>query len=213
MTPRIRITIKRAGSIFCGLILALALVFLLIGETFLRVEREPINGKVDAVVVLAGGHPEDKHRIEKGLALIRRGKAGVLILPLRHPAFRWSWAVDFYGLPSDASAVSVLIGRSTPAEAQWLDDYGGTYTEARKTKEIMRRHRLHSAIVVSSAYHMRRAAMAFSRFENESALQFFYQSVDPARSRSAPWWMNGDYVIKLLKEYRKVAAAYLVYRR
>jgi uncharacterized SAM-binding protein YcdF (DUF218 family) len=213
MTPRIRIAIKLSGSIFCGLILALALGFLLLGETFLRVEREPISGKADAVVVLAGGHPEDKRRIEKGLALIRRGKAGVLILPLRHPAFRWSWAVDFYGLPSDALDTNVLIGRSTPAEAQWLDDYGGTYTEARKTIEMMRRNRLHSAIVVSSAYHMRRAAMAFSRFEKESASQFFYQSVDPAHSRSAPWWTDGEYVSKLLKEYRKIAAAYLVYRR
>lgn len=212
MIRSLRKIVKPALAGIFGATVAVSLTFVLFGEKFLRVDRGLNYGKADAVVVLAGPHPEDRRRLEEGLELIRRGKAEILILPLRHPAFRWQWAVDYYRLSAAEDDIPVLIGRSTASEEPWLDDYGGTFTEAKKTVEIMQKNRLQAAIVVSSAYHTRRAAMAFSCFEKTTALRFFYQSVGPVRRGSGPWWLDWNYVIKLLREYRKVAAAYWVYR-
>jgi len=208
-----RKTLRLCLTTVFGLLVLAVLGFLAGGEKFLQVDSRPPNHGVDAVVVLAGAYPEDKHRIERALEILRQQHAGVLILPLRHPSFRWSWAVAYYRLPLDAVDRTVLIGRSTASETPWLDDYGGTYTEARKTLEIMQRNQLDSAIIVSSAYHMRRARLAFSSVAGPADLQLFYRMVNPGRKEFSPWWMNWQRVKKILGEYRKLVAAYWLYSR
>lgn len=189
----------------------LVFIFFLAGEKFLRVQSDSGSQKCDAVVVLAGLAKEDKQRIEEGSALIRQGKGSYLILPLRHSAIDWPWAVQYYGLHEALPEDKVLIGRSTATDEPLIDRFGGTYVEALKTVRIMRDLDLTSAIIVSSAYHMRRAQIAFERFRQPGRLEFYYHPVDSERRTKQPWWTDAEYVAKVLQEYKKLLAAYFIY--
>lgn len=194
--------------LFAGL---LAFIFFLAGEKFLRVKSDSRSQKADAVVVLAGSPKEDKGRIEEGSALIRQGKGRYLILPLRHSAIEWPWAVQYYGLHEALPEDKVLIGRSTKIDDPLIERFGGTYVEAIKTVRIMRDLDLTSAIIVSSAYHMRRAQMAFELFRQPGRLEFYYHPVDSERRPKQPWWTDMEYVARVLQEYKKLLAAYFIY--
>lgn len=194
--------------LFAGL---LAFIFFLAGEKFLRVKSDSRSQKADAVVVLAGSPKEDKGRIEEGSALIRQGKGRYLILPLRHSAIEWPWAVQYYGLHEALPEDKVLIGRSTKIDDPLIERFGGTYVEAIKTVRIMRDLDLTSAIIVSSAYHMRRAQIAFEQFRQPGRLEFYYHPVDSERRPKQPWWTDTEYVARVLQEYKKLLAAYFIY--
>lgn len=188
-----------------------AILFLVKGEDFLRINREIKGGHTDAVVVLAGSYKEDKERIAKGTALIQQGKGQILILPLRHPAIDWPWVVQYFGLRDELPENLVLIGRSTPEDEPIIEKFGGTYVEARKTVQIMQKLNLTSAIIVSSAYHMRRAQMAFDRYRPSTQIEFYYHPVEIDSKRKRMWWLDTKYVGKILQEYKKVMAALFIY--
>ena len=186
-------------------------LFLLKGENFLRIDSNIGDINADAVVVLAGSYKEDKERIAEGADLIRQGKGNVLILPLRHPAIDWPWVVQYFDLRRDLPEHQVHIGRSTPKDEPIIEKFGGTYVEAHKTVEILQKLALKSAIIVSSAYHMRRAQMAFDRYRSATRIDFYYHPVETGLEDDRLWWLNAKYVTKILKEYQKVLAALIVY--
>ncbi len=101
----------------------------------------------------------------------------------------------------------VLIGRSTPEDEPIIEKFGGTYVEARKTVQIMEKLNLTSAIIVSSAYHMRRAQMAFDRYRPSTRIEFYYHPVELDSKGERMWWLDTKYVAKILQEYKKVIAA------
>jgi uncharacterized SAM-binding protein YcdF (DUF218 family) len=187
------------------------IIFFLAGERFLRIESDSQSQRADAVVVLAGSAKEDKGRIQEGSALIRQGKGRYLILPLRHSAIDWPWAVQYYGLHEALPDDKVLIGRSTKIDEPLIDRFGGTYVEAIKTVRIMRDLDLTSAIIVSSAYHMRRAQIAFEQFRQPGRFEFYYHPVPSERRTKQPWWTDAEYVARILQEYKKLLAAYFIY--
>jgi hypothetical protein len=189
-----------------------ALVFILFGEKFLRVGSDVPSRKIDAVVILAGAPGEDKQRLSAGSAMFSNARVRYMILPLRHPTFKWSWAAKNYQLEHLNPGNRLLIGRSAPSDKSAIAHYGGTYIEAQKTAQIMRKLRLKSAIIVSSGYHMRRAKLAFEQFRKNSHLQFYYYPVDQTVSAEPLlWWMDTAYLSNVLQEYYKLLAAYFVY--
>lgn len=194
-------------------ILCCGLAFILFGEKFLRIDGDVPSREFDAVVILAGAPTEDKQRITAGSAMFGSGSVRYMILPLRHPSFTWSWAARYYHLEHVIPGNSLLIGLSTPSDKPAIARYGGTYVEAQKTTQIMRKLKLKSAIIVSSGYHMRRVKLAFEHFQKKSHLQFYYYPVDQAANAgSLLWWMDTAYLSKILREYCKLLAAYFVYR-
>jgi hypothetical protein len=204
----------RYHKIFTTLAVTVAVcifLFLLKGEKFLRIDSKIGDINADAVVVLAGSYKEDKERIAEGAALIRRDKGNVLILPLRHPAIDWPWVVQYFNLRQDLPEHQVHIGRSTPKDEPIIEKFGGTYVEAYKTVKIMQNLALRSAIIVSSAYHMRRAQMAFDRYRSSTRIEFYYHPVETSLEDTRLWWLNAKYLKKILKEYKKVLAALVVY--
>ncbi len=186
-------------------------LFLLKGEEYLRIDSDAVEGRTDAVVVLAGSYKEDRERIEEGTMMVRNGKGKYLILPLRHPAIDWPWVVEYFSLKEDLPDNRVLIGRSTPEDEPMIDKFGGTYVEARKTVGIMQRLGLKTAIVVSSAYHMRRAQMAFTKNQSAARMTFYYHPVEHNPIENRTWWLDLKYLGKILQEYKKVLAAFFVY--
>lgn len=186
-------------------------LFLLKGEEYLRVDSDVGEGRIDAVVVLAGSYKEDRERIEEGTMMVLNGKGTYLILPLRHPAIDWPWVVQYFSLKEDLPDNRVLIGRSTPDDEPMIEKFGGTYVEARKTVRIMQKLGLKTAIVVSSAYHMRRAQMAFAKHQSAARMTFYYHPVEHGPIEDRVWWLDAHYLGKILQEYKKVLAAFFVY--
>jgi len=162
--------------------------------------------------VLAGPPDEDRERVLVAVDLVQAEEAGLLLLPVRHRALEWPWFVRKYRIRTPVPEDRVIIGREENSKSRsWLDP-GGTFAEARKTIEIMRQHNLHSAVVVSSGYHMRRARLAFERASPDPGLVFYFHPVDVLDPEdSGPWWMNGGYALRVADEYIKLAGGYLFY--
>jgi uncharacterized SAM-binding protein YcdF (DUF218 family) len=164
-------------------------------------------------VALAGPPDEDRERVLVAVDLLQAEEADLLLLPVRHRALEWSWFVRKYRIRTPLPEDRVIIGREENSKGRSWPDPGGTFAEARKTIEIMRRHHLQSAVVVSSGYHMRRARLAFERANPDPALVFYFHPVDVLDPEdSGPWWMNGGYALRVADEYIKLAGGYLFYR-
>ena len=206
-----RAILKVTGWALSATALLLAVLFVVAGERLLCVRSRLDGLQVDAVVVLAGGMAEDKRRIREALDVFAKTGSRYIILPLRHEAFRWSWAVDHYHLQNSIAPKQVLIGRALQEDRDVYKEYGGTYTEAFKTAELMHRYGLNSAIIVTSSYHMRRSRIAFEHFGKIDHLEFFYHPVERNDGGKTLWWMDRYYLAKVIREYRKLVAAYIVY--
>jgi len=186
--------------------------FFIWGNDFLCTEPGLPAQRVEVAVVLAGPPDEDRERVLVAVDLVQAEEAGLLLLPVRHRALEWPWFVRKYRIRTPVPEDRVIIGREENSKSRsWLDP-GGTFAEARKTIEIMRQHNLHSAVVVSSGYHMRRARLAFERASPDPGLVFYFHPVDVLDPEdSGPWWMNGGYALRVADEYIKLAGGYLFY--
>jgi uncharacterized SAM-binding protein YcdF (DUF218 family) len=187
--------------------------FFIWGNDFLCIEQGLPAQRVDVAVALAGPPDEDRERVLVAVDLLQAEEADLLLLPVRHRALEWSWFVRKYRIRTPLPEDRVIIGREENSKGRSWPDPGGTFAEARKTIEIMRRHNLRSAVVVSSGYHMRRARLAFERANPDPALMFYFHPVDVLDPEdSGPWWMNGGYALRVADEYIKLAGGYLFYR-
>ena len=187
--------------------------FFIWGNDFLCIEQGLPAQRVDVAVALAGPPDEDRERVLVAVDLLQAEEADLLLLPVRHRALEWSWFVRKYRIRTPLPEDRVIIGREENSKGRSWPDPGGTFAEARKTIEIMRRHNLRSAVVVSSGYHMRRARLAFERASPDPALVFYFHPVDVLDPEdSGPWWMNGGYALRVADEYIKLAGGYLFYR-
>jgi uncharacterized SAM-binding protein YcdF (DUF218 family) len=187
--------------------------FFLWGNDFLCIEPGLPAQRVDVAVVLAGPPDEDRERVLVAVDLVQTEEAGLLLLPVRHRALGWPWFVRKYRIRSPVPEERVIIGREETSKSRSWRDPGGTFAEAKKTIEIMRQHDLRSAVVVSSGYHTRRAALAFKRANPDPSLVFYFHPVDVHDPEdSGPWWMNGGYALRVADEYIKLVGGYFFYR-
>jgi len=184
-------------------------IFTGMGQEFLRGTATPFFDSVDAVVVLAGGPKHDRQRLVRGITLVRQGRAQYLILPLRDPALGWQTLQKLYALNSEIPTERVLIGRPGRKHSRLSAMSGGTFAEAMNTAEIMRAHGLHSALVVSSDYHMRRVQLAFSRVIPKGSLAIAFEPVQTRQPVGLVSRFKSHSAILL--EYGKLAAAWCVY--
>lgn len=204
---------KMAGRIAIGTAAACVLLFLGWGHDFLAATPDPPAGPVEAAVVLAGPPAEDRERLRAAVECVRSGRARLILLPFRHRALGWEWFLRTYRIDPPLPEERVIIGREVPAASGAGPDPGGTFAEARATIELMRRHGLRSAIVLSSSYHMRRARLAFRRADPRAEFAFAFLPVpihDPRDPR--PWWRDAELLARVAGEYVKLAGAFLFYR-
>ena len=73
----------------------------------------------------------------------------------------------------------------------------------------MRQNNFHSALLVTSGYHQRRAALAFSRAFEGTALRFVNVPADDPDWDQFLWWLHPDERDLTLRELGKLALAYL----
>ena len=207
--------VKISGKIlkvFIPLFCIFLVLFLFKGKKFLSIDDDYRFLNADAVVVLAGATANDKQRVLEGAKLFQKGRVQYFILPLRHKALQWSWLAKSYKIDINIPENRIFIGRLDLSDQELIGQYGGTFTEAKKAIQIMLQNNLKSAIVVSSGYHMRRTKMAFERARQNHPITFFYHPVQNPYNDKKPWWMDKGSLFEVLEEYKKLIAAFFVYK-
>jgi len=150
----------------------------------------PPPGLADGIVALTGG----QDRIATGLALLRQGRAGRLLISGVGPQFDLDALLRATGGDTTGLAARITLGRSAT----------DTLGNAAETAAWARENRLDSLIVVTAGYHMRRALIELSRAMPDLRLQ--PAKVVPPVLRSPP----GPRQLRVLAtEYTKYLAALL----
>jgi len=166
--------------------------------------------RADALVVL-GGSSTYKERTQQAAQVFREGRAAKIILTndglqggwsteeQRNPFFveRASEELQRAGVPLDKIEILPQIVSSTQEEARLITEYAGS-------------HGLHSLIIVTSAYHSRRAMWTMRRSFDGSGVTLGGEPAPAGQQTPSPffWWLRP-------RGWRMVAGEYikLVYYR
>jgi uncharacterized SAM-binding protein YcdF (DUF218 family) len=148
--------------------------------------------KADVIVVL-GGSANYRERAREAARLMLEGRAQRILVTNDNHQGSWSSTEQrnlyFYertleqlekaGVPD--TSVEVLM---TPVSS--------THDEAELLKEYAVDHGLHSVLIVTSAYHSRRALWTFSRVFRDTGIQVGLMAVSPGAQspRPAIWWLS-----------------------
>jgi len=157
--------------------------------------------KVDAIICLGGGSGE---RLQKVVKLYKKGYAPIVILTaseISDPEVR-EFAVDLKR--------RFLLHKGIPSQSIISEfESDNTYFEVKNITDFMISNNLHSAIVVSDAYHMRRVSCVFRKiFRNNVKLLYV-----PAEAKWAEghWWGNEKSLVYVFNEVLKLGYYSLKY--
>ena len=186
-----------AGSAI--LLLAVVLVAILASEralqavgNFLAVE-DPLE-RADAVIAISG---DGQERVGEAIALLWQGDAHWLILS---------------GAPGEGSGSARELARyaarfGMDRERILMDDWGvSTAENARGSAQVMHAQGLRSAILVTSPYHMRRAAVIFRAFFRPVGLTVRAYPVQDSFFKPEGWWRRRSDRQLVIREDAKLAA-------
>ncbi len=165
------------------IILLVAITALFIDFTYKTFSYRQTPVKADAIVVLAGG----KGRVDEGVRLYREHRANYLFLIGVDPSVRKS---DFYRpRPGDPSPDGVILERASR----------NTLENAMLGREVILRRPVSSVLLITSRYHMKRAAILF-RNALPKDLAIYPYPVDTRNLKEA-WWIHGGSFYLLFSEF------------
>ncbi|OGL22196.1 hypothetical protein A2707_02565 [Candidatus Saccharibacteria bacterium RIFCSPHIGHO2_01_FULL_45_15] len=154
--------------------------------------------KVDAVVAISGG--DTTARTEEAIQLYKNGWANYLVLS--------GAAADKSG-PSNAEAMRrQAIKAEIPESAIVLDETSETTSEnAANTRELFDTNDIHSVILVTSAYHQRRAGLEFGKRAG-SDIRVVNHPVTSDNQWSSWWWTTPQGWWLATSEFFKIIVFY-----
>ncbi|MDD2851343.1 MAG: YdcF family protein [Desulfuromonadaceae bacterium] len=141
--------------------------------------------KTDAIVVLAGG----KGRVEEGVRLFRESQAEYLIFVGVDPSVRKK---DLYRPKRhDPSSDKVILEKSSR----------NTLENSLFGRDIIVRNGIHSVLLITSRYHLKRASILFrnSLPKNITIVPYPVDTVNLKES----WWSHGGSFQLLFREFYK----------
>lgn len=155
--------------------------------------------RADAIVAVSGG--DTSARVQEAVALYKNNWA---------PKMIFSGAARDKSGPSNAEAMRRIARTAgVPDENIITEEYSETTKQnAEKTQDILNRNQISSVILVTSAYHQRRAGLEFAA---RAAGQVMVRNHPVARDNQwSPWWWTtptGWYLA--VSEYVKILLFYL----
>ena len=168
-----------------AIIIMLAIAAMFIDFTYKTFSYRQSSVKADAIVVLAGG----KGRVDEGVRLYRERRAAYLFLIGVDPSVRKS---DLYRQrPGDPSPEGVILERASR----------NTLENAILGREVILRRQVGSVLLITSRYHMKRAAILF-RNALPRDLAIYPYPVD-SRNLKEDWWSHGGSFYLLFTEFYK----------
>ena len=181
-----------AISILLVLVLFLTLVFCFVLPNmwnFLVVNEQPKAS--DVIIVLSG----DTGRLEYGVKLFQQGYADRLLCTGGGARAMQREAIAM-GIPED----DILVERRSHS----------TFENATNSWQMMQEQGLKTAIVVTSAYHTRRASIIFGQFIPKQDLTVC--AVPDTTWTSGNWWKDRAMASTVVSEYLKLVYHYLFER-
>jgi uncharacterized SAM-binding protein YcdF (DUF218 family) len=161
----------------------------------------------DAIVVLSGSSTYVE-RADWAARLFREGRAPLIILTDDKLISGWNGAAErnpyFYEL-----AVKELQERGVPAERIRVisGPAVGTYVESLSVREYATSHKLKRLLIVTSAYHSRRALWSMRRASEGSGIELGIDAPPPGLQTPSPmfWWLRKRGWQVVASEYPKLA--------
>ena len=155
--------------------------------------------KVDAIVAISGG--DTQARTEQAISLYKNGWANTLVFS--------GAAADKSG-PSNAEAMKKqAVDEGVPASSILLDETSeNTSQNATNTHELFTKHDIHSVILVTSAYHQRRAGLEFGKRAGTD-IRIVNHPIAQDNQWSQWWWTTPSGWYLATSEFFKVMVFYL----
>lgn len=152
---------------------------------------------VDAIVAISGGDTEA--RASWAINLYKNGWSRALI---------FSGAAQDKSGPSNAAVMKKLaISAGVPSDRIYIDEYATTTGQnAKDTQTIFATHNIKSVILVTSAYHQRRASLEFNKLTTGVTILNSPSKYDSDWSfwwwtTFRGWWLVGGETVKILIFY------------
>jgi uncharacterized SAM-binding protein YcdF (DUF218 family) len=186
----------RRALIVGAIVLGLGWVWALNAGTLLIATEQP--RQADVIVVLAGNAPD---RLPYAMRLRAQGYAGLVLVSnerVHTHGLETTW-LDLHraGLSApDLSDDALLVLDDPPPES--------TIDEARRAAEVLAAHGLHSALLVTDAFHSRRAALLFHAAFAHKGLSVHSTPVLPDPLDLAHWWAHPLAARRTLEEWTKL---------
>lgn len=171
--------------------------------------------KSDAILVL-GGSSVYVERTQKAAEIYKKGVAPVIFLTDDGERTGWS-KIETRNVPYVEMARKSLISQGIAPEAIVIlqPQVTGTIYEARIAAEKSKTENLGSILLVTSAYHTRRALWTFERFFAENNVKTELGIVAPATGEQTPppflWWLSPRGWELVAGEYVKFLVYWIYY--
>lgn len=149
-------------------------------------------GNADAIVVL-GGSANYRERSREAAKLMLEGRAPRVLITNDNMTGPWSSA-DQRNLFFYERSLKVITNAGVPANSVevLMQPVSSTQEEAELIRQYAVEHRLNSVLIVTSAYHSRRALWTFSRAFRDTGIRVGLINVKPGDQspRPATWWLS-----------------------
>ena len=156
---------------------------------------QPAPKASDAIVVISGD--EQMARFQEGLNLYQRGLGQYLV---------FSGAAYDNGTSNADVMRGLAVKRGVPAGAILEESQGeDTWGNAVYTRQVLEDHGLHSAILVTSPYHARRARLTFDAAYAGSGITLMVHAAPDSQWRKLSWWQQPETRRLTFTELQKLA--------
>ena len=148
--------------------------------------------KADAIVVL-GGSATYKERSHEAAWLLFEGRAPRILITNDNMRGPWSSA-DQRNLFFYERSLEELKIAGVPAQSVdvLMQPVASTYEEAEVVRDYAQQRGLRSILIVTSAYHSRRALWVFSKVFRDTGIRVGLRAVPPGKESPEPatWWLS-----------------------
>jgi uncharacterized SAM-binding protein YcdF (DUF218 family) len=207
--------VSRRGRAIVKIFVSCILIWPLVawvGARLLITEAPLANA--DAIVVL-GGSANYKERAREAAKLLLEGRSPRLLITNDNMRGPWS-SPEQRNLYFYERALEELGNAGVPANSVevLMQPVASTHEEAKVVRQYAEEHGLHSVLIVTSAYHSRRAVWVFSRVFRDTGIRIGLISVKPGDEspRPATWWLSIRGWRLVPTEYVKMAYYVVKYR-
>lgn len=176
------------------------------------IRTEPIE-RADVIVIMAGSGTF-KERTQRAAELYKQGRAPKIVLT--NDNHQGGWVADEQrNIPYQELAARWLRRQGVPDEAieTLSQPVSGTHEEALLLREYAQSRKLHSLLVVTSAYHSRRTLWTLHRVFGDAGIAIGLEVAPPGFQSPQPitWWIHLRGWQMIPSEYVKLIFYHLVY--
>jgi uncharacterized SAM-binding protein YcdF (DUF218 family) len=170
--------------------------------------------RADAIVVLSGSTVYVE-RARRAAQLFHEGRAARIILTNDNQQSGWSVERQSNPLFMERAAAELKAAGVPEASIEMLpQEVTSTYEEAMLLREYALSHNLRSVLVVTSAYHSRRALWTWLKVFANDGVQIGVEAVAPGEQTPGPatWWLHPGGWTLVAGEYVKLIYYWFHYR-